>query len=118
MLVDLANPDLADTVGVADFPSVLLEYAVGSEFCVSSSEFTSAAVRRELVNPLVLAGIATVRTQRESASQRVILSFRYNWTQHFPARQFTPPDVRTDDEVRRLAAAQPRTQCLAVGSEE
>ncbi len=35
-----------------------------ASFCLSSSEFTSVAVRSALVKPLVLAGMATVETQR------------------------------------------------------
>src|SRR5260370_11210658 len=39
---------------------------------------------------------------------RVILRLRSDWTRQLPARPvFTPPDVRTDDSVRRLAAARP-----------
>src|SRR5260370_32788597 len=84
-------------------PTVLLGYSAEAEFCVSSSEFTSVAVRPALVNLLVLAGIATVRAQRLPASQRVILRLRSNWTRRLPVRPgITRPDVRTDDAVRRL----------------
>src|SRR5260370_30029180 len=53
----------------------LLGYPAEAEFCVSSSEFTSVTVRPALVNPLVLAGIATVRAQRLPASQRVYCAY-------------------------------------------
>src|SRR5260370_30366848 len=56
-------------------PTVLLGYSAEAEFCVSSSEFTSVAVRPALVSPLVLAGIATVLTQRLPASQKGLLRF-------------------------------------------
>jgi hypothetical protein len=46
---------------------VLLGYSTEAEFCVSSSKVTSVTVRLALVNPLRLAGIATVRTQRQPA---------------------------------------------------
>jgi hypothetical protein len=42
------------------------------------------------------------------------LRLRYDRTQQVPSRQFTLPDVRTDDEVRRLAGAQPPAQDPAV----
>src|ERR1035437_8452571 len=58
--------------------------------------------------------IPIVRAHLEPAGQRGTWRLQCDRTQQFPARQFTLPDVRTDDEVRRLAAAQPRTQCLAV----
>src|SRR5260370_13954176 len=91
--------------------TVLLGYSAEGEFCVSSSEFTSVAVGPALVNLLVLAGIATARAQRLPASQRVILRLRSNWTRQLPVRPgITLPDVRTDDAVRRLAAARPPAQ--------
>src|SRR5260370_22560162 len=65
--------------------------------------------------PVGLAGVADGRTHRQPASQRVILRFHCNRTRHTPCRPvITLPDVRTDDEVRQLAAARPPAQGPAV----
>jgi hypothetical protein len=56
--------EFSNLVSLLGWPTVLLGYSVETEFCASSSEFTTVAVPLALVSPLVLAGVADGRTHR------------------------------------------------------